>query len=253
LLAKGQKVTATGNSDSHSAGAEAGLPRTYMRAGSSSDGSMRALSEDAAMQAIREGRASATNGPFIELWVNGKEMGDTVVAADGKVSVRVRVQAAPWVDVTRVVIRRGGADQFQRPAVLEEIPVPASTEVIRLDVTREYEGIPDSSFVVVEAAGDRPMWPVFTPYEMGSLEISDALYNIAGAFGFSKTFGKYGPERTTQVRPYGFTNPVWVNRTARLPLTRAKPVLPVGASESFQPRTLTDIRRLFGAFHADPE
>ncbi|MEN9798462.1 MAG: hypothetical protein RL653_2158 [Pseudomonadota bacterium] len=253
LLARGHRVTATGNSDSHSAGAEAGLPRTYIFAGDSSDGSMRGLSEDAAMQALRDGKASATNGPFIEVTVNGKGLGETVVAPDGKISVQVKVQAAPWVDVTRVVVRRGGADQFQRPEVLEEIPVPASDALVRLDVTREYTGIPDGSFIVVEAAGDRPMWPVFTPYELGSLEISDALYTLAGSFGFSKKFGKYEPQRLTQVRPYGFTNPVWVNRVSRLPLTRERGVLPVGGSAPFHPRTLADLRKIFGAFHADPE
>ncbi len=56
LLAHGKHVTATGNSDSHSAAAEAGLPRTYLQVGDTADGSMRGLSEAAAIQAIARGR-----------------------------------------------------------------------------------------------------------------------------------------------------------------------------------------------------
>jgi hypothetical protein len=251
FLSKGQKVTATGNSDSHSADAEAGLPRTYLQVGDSADGSMRGLSESAAYQAMRDGKAVVTNGPFIDVTVNGKGLGQTVVASDGKIDVKLLVKAAPWMDLTKVVLRRGGRD-VESPEVLETIALPATNEVTRLDVTKTYT-VPDGSFIVVEAAGEKPMWPVFTPHEVPSLQISDAVGVIGGAFGFGNKFGKYEQNLVEQVTPYGFTNPIWVDRVARQAVTTPKRVLPVSNSEPFTPRTLPDLRRLFGAFHSDPD
>ncbi len=251
FLKYGKHVTATGNSDSHSAGAEAGLPRTYLQVGATADGSMRGLSENAAYAAMREGRAVVTNGPFLDVTVNGKGLGQTVVASDGKVDVKLTVKAAPWMDVTRVVVRRGGPD-LESPEVLETIPVPATSEVTRLEVTKSYV-VPDRSFIVVEAFGEKPMWPVFTPHEVPSLQISDAVGVIGSSFGYGNKFGKYEPELVEQVTPYGFTNPIWVDRVARQSIVAPKRVLPVSNSEPYTPRTMPDLRRLFGAFHSDPD
>ncbi len=260
LLGHGKKVVATGNSDSHGPTAEAGLPRTYMKIGATADGSMRGLSLEDCMEALRNGNVIVTNGPFIELWVNNKEPDATpIVAPTGEVEVRVRVSAASWVDVDHVQIMRGGPDAYAPVAI--DIPVTAADQSgscvapCRIDVTRTLTGLPDKSYVVAVASGDDDMWPVFTPYEINSFQISDAVVAIAGplasSFGPAK-WGKYQPSLTNTVRPYGFTNPVWVNRQASSPLRPAKRVLPVGASEKFMPRDFGDLRLLFGQFHSDP-
>jgi len=113
--------------------------------------------------------------------------------------------------------------------------------------------VPDRSFIVVEAAGDESMWPVFTPYEVPSLEISDAVGVIGGSFGFSPAFGKYKAQQRQNVTPFGFTNPVYVERQVRQPLTVQKRVIPVSNDQPFVPRVMPDIRKLFHAFHSDPE
>ena len=252
LMARGHRFTAMGNSDSHGKGEEAGLPRTWLNVGASGDGSMRGLSEAAVMDSIRRGEAIVSNGPFVEAWVNGQGMGKTVVAPDKKVEVRVKVQAPSWMDISRVLIRRGGKDMIQFPDTVE-IAVPASTEVVRLDVTRTFENIPDDSFFVVEVYGDKSMWPLYTPYEIPSIQISDAVAVIGGSFGFGNTYGKYKPTQITQVKPYAFTNPIFVTWTQKSALRRPKQVLPVGANVPFKPRAIPDIRRLFSAFHGDVE
>jgi len=253
MLAQGKRVAATGNSDSHGEKAEAGLPRTYVEVGPTADGSMRALDADKVPAGLRAGRALVTNGPFIEAQVNGQGIGRTVISPEGTVEVKIRVKAAPWVDVTRVVILRGGPDQKLGPQVLETIPVTARDSVVRLDFTKSYAGLPDDSFIIVEAYGEEPMWPVFTPYEVPSLQISDAISVLADAFGFGAAFGKYRPEQAQQVRPYAFTNPIFVRRTVKQGLTVAKPVLPVSSTHPFTPRVMPNVLRLFDAFHSDPE
>lgn len=254
MLGKGFKITATGNSDSHGEKAEAGLPRTYVHVGSSANGSMRGLDQAAVFTALRQGKAVATNGPILEVTVNGQDLGSTVVAGDGEIDVHIVVKAAPWIDLKRVTVRRGNTTgPVREPEVLEVIDVPAERVVTRIDVNKKYRNIPDNSFIVVEAAGDESMWPVFTPYEVPSLEISDAVGVIGGAFGFGPTFGKYKPQQKQLVRPFGFTNPIYVNRVARQPLTTPKRVLGVSNDKPFEPRVMPDVRKLFHAFHSDPE
>jgi hypothetical protein len=180
-------------------------------------------------------------------------LGRTVIAPDGSIAVKISVQAAPWVDVKRVVVRRGGRDLKFGPETLETIPVTVREGVVRLDVTKTYSGVPDDSFIVVEAFGEEPMWPVFTPHEIPSLQISDAISVLADAFGFGATFGKYRPDPAQQVLPYAFTNPIYVSRTVKQGLTVAKPVLPLSSSAQFKPRVMPNVLKLFHAFHADVE
>ncbi len=255
LLGKGKKVVATGNSDSHSAGAEAGLPRTYLEVGESANGSMVALDVDKAMDALREGRGFVTNGPIVSATIDEQGPGSTVVNANGVFRMRIKVEAAPWIDVTKVVVRRGGKDQGKRPEIAATIDVPATTELLRLEHTQLFTGIPDESFFVVEVFGEKSMWPVFSPYEIPSLQISDAVGVIGGSFGFGSTYGKYEPQQAQIVKPYAFTNPIWAirKRPTGQPLTALKKVIPLSNSEPFQPRTLPDLRTLFHAFHSDPE
>ena len=258
LLSRGNHVVATGTSDSHNSSAEAGLPRTYLEVGETANGSMRGLSEDAAMDALREGRAVVTNGPFIELTVNGQGLGREVVTGDtGTIRVDLKVKAVPWVDVRHVILRRGGKNQGQRPEILESFEVPEVQEPLackcRFELKKTYSGIPDDSFLVVEVSGERSMWPVFTPREVASIQISDAVGVIGGAFGFGNKYGRYRPAATNIVTPYAFTNPIWLNHTSKKALTRAPRVLPVSSSEKFSPKTIPDITRIFLNFHADPE
>lgn len=254
MLKQGRHITATGNSDSHGAKAEAGLPRTYIHAGPSSNGSMRGLDEAAVFDALRASDAYPTNGPIIETFeVNGLGMGRTVVASDGAIDVKIVVKAAPWIDVKRVVVRRGGKDQGNSPEVLDVIPVPDTTEPERLNLTKRYTNIPDGSFLVLEVSGDRDMWPVHTPYEFPSLEISDAVGVIGGSFGFGNKHGKYKPQQAQRVTPYAVTNPIWVDRTRKQSLKPVKRVLPVSNDQPFTPRSMPDLRKLFHAFHSGPE
>lgn len=252
LIARGHRFTATGNSDSHGKGEEAGLPRTWLRTGSSGDGSMRGLSEEVVMDSLRRGEALVSNGPFVEVWVNGEGMGRTVVAPDKAVEVRVKVQAPSWMDISRILIRRGGKDMVRFPDTVE-IPVPPSQEVERYDATRRFENVPDDSFFVVEVYGEKSMWPLYTPYEVPSIQISDAVAVIGGSFGFGNTYGKYKPTQITQVKPYAFTNPIFVTWTAKSALRAPRRVLPVGATEAFKPRSMPNVLKLFQAFHGDVE
>ena len=66
-------------------------------------------------------------------------------------------------------------------------------------------------------------------------------------------FGKYRPDPSQQVRPYAFTNPIFVTRALKQKLTASKPVLPLSSSAEFKPRVMPNLLKLFHAFHSDVE
>lgn len=90
-LARGERITATGGSDSHGAPSHPpGYPRTYTRAASA----------DALAADLRAGRAFVTNGPLLDLRVNDRGPGETVVTSHERpLRVEMRVLAPRWLRV----------------------------------------------------------------------------------------------------------------------------------------------------------
>jgi hypothetical protein len=251
LLSHGHRFTATGNSDSHGAYSEAGIPRTFAYVGPTADGSMMALKEQAVMDALKAHRATVSNGPFVEMWVNGEPIGSEVVSPSGDVEVRIKVQAVPWVDVSRIVLKRGGPDQRGLPQVLAEFPVSPSTELVRFDRTSNYKGLADGSFLMVEVEGKKSLWPVVTPTEIRSIQILEAVSTVGSAFGIGNTYGKYFPNEVQQARPFAFTNPIWVSRKKRQALTAVRHVLPLDTVQRPPAQRALNLRRMFGTLHSD--
>lgn len=225
FLNKGAIYTATGNSDTHSEGEEPGIPRTYTPvSGSDRPG---AIDELEVVDALKNQRAIATNGPFITVQATGSGncherriangaqagrdlgradcgMGEVVTAAGGQVTVRAVIQVAPWISIDTVNLIRGGeivktirGDRTSLASINETIPAARDT------------------WLVVEVAGHESMWPVIAPLEIPAVQISDAVKSIgkgipalANAF---KDFGVLGPSRTYVNRAEGFTNPIFID------------------------------------------
>src|SRR5690606_7935145 len=111
MLARGKRVTATGNSDSHKVHMQwAGYPRTYVRV---PDGDL--SDPSAVVRALRRGQAFVTNGPFLDVQVDGVGPGETVYAPSGRVVVRVGVQTAPFMAVDRLELYRGTERVLEAP------------------------------------------------------------------------------------------------------------------------------------------
>jgi hypothetical protein len=113
LLDAGHRHVAVGNSDSHWLLHQwVGFPRTYVEIPTASGD----VTTDV-VAAVRGGRVMVTNGPFVELTVEGRGLGETVSAKDGKVRVELVVRAAPWVDVRSAqLFVRGVEQQKHEPA-----------------------------------------------------------------------------------------------------------------------------------------
>ncbi len=171
LLGLGFRYTATGNSDSHKLFyVDPGMPRNLVHCASAAcDSGHPATAEAAIIEALRKGRSIVTTGPTLLAEVQGKGPGETVRGAGARVPVRIVLQAPAWIDVDWVEVRAGSRNQL-----LRWVPVPSSSDGVRLDTTVDIP-IAGHRFIVVYAGGGSPLPNVF----------------LQG------------------IRPFAFTNPIW--------------------------------------------
>jgi hypothetical protein len=174
-IARGQHIVATGGSDSHDLTRNIlGYPRTYVREPASAVPDPKRI-----IAALKAGRAFVSNGPLLELEVEGKKPGDTLaLAANARtVEVKVRVDAPSWMDVTQIELWVNGRPQLT--AAIEPWAgfqkLPSKLRAVR---TFQLKSAGLHSVVAV-VRGERPMDELFDRQE---------------------------------VRPFAFTNPVWITR-----------------------------------------
>ncbi|HMY59882.1 MAG TPA: CehA/McbA family metallohydrolase, partial [Pseudomonadota bacterium] len=232
MLNQGFRHTVVAASDSHAdVGEEPGAPRTYLRVGH--DDPVRV---DAAqlVDVIKNQRAvTLSHGPFLTFTVTvptasgGQtepvQIGSEVNAPDGKVTVNYRLSAPPWVSVARLHVYVNGR-------LVQRIPIDPDRNLS----DRAERGGPQSgqiplqlsrdSWIVLEAVGDRPMFPVITGTEEPFLLVSDAVGALAGPLGIAATTD-IGAVVVGNPQPYALTNPIWVS-TSRAAAWRAPGVVP---------------------------
>src|SRR5262249_5956188 len=108
LLNRGFTFTAVGNSDSHHVDKViGGYPRNFIKC-SSDDPS--AADEGGLLSSVRAGGARNSSGIFVEASM-GKKLPLSPVRMDGgEVAISIRVQAAPWIQVDRLVVVANGEE-----------------------------------------------------------------------------------------------------------------------------------------------
>ncbi|MDF2698244.1 MAG: hypothetical protein K0S65_6627, partial [Labilithrix sp.] len=112
LLNLGRRMAATGSSDSHRIQYQwAGYPRTYALLDARSAGDTgQPIDTKEVVSALKKGRSFVSSGPMIELELNeggrsakpGDELGRSATLGG-----KIRVRAAPWLDVTSVELIAG--------------------------------------------------------------------------------------------------------------------------------------------------
>jgi hypothetical protein len=178
LINRGWFFPLTGSSDSHRVdGGEPGYARTYVRY---SGGEGRDLDKAAVIQAIKAGRSYATNGPLVEITVNGQAgMGETCTDRDGTVELLIRIQSAPWVAADEARLLVNGRVRAGFPVSQGRGGAVDTVRTLPLALSRD-------SALVVEVLGRRTLFPVMQHKATGG-RLNEA------------------------VLPYAITNPVFVD------------------------------------------
>ncbi len=148
FLLQGERRTATANSDSHSLGAPAAFPRSYVRLPGG-------VAEEAAFgEAIRSGELWGTTGPLLDVRLGEAGLGGLHAGAEAE--LRVGIDAAPWVPLGEVRVLVNG--------VLAERQSLDGPEDLRFPLH-----FPADAFVTVEVEGEpggvyAEVLPGFVPF-----------------------------------------------------------------------------------------
>ena len=106
------------------------------------------------LAALKAGRSFATNGPLLELSVDGRGLGDEVTLPDGGAEVSVKVRLRSIVPVDHLELVRNGE-------VVSTIPLEGdrttASATVRLPVNR-------SGWIILRARTDRAVEPVLDLY-----------------------------------------------------------------------------------------
>ncbi|MDR0965889.1 MAG: CehA/McbA family metallohydrolase [Myxococcales bacterium] len=208
LLRQGKPRVGMSNSDSHEAQtSEPGYGRSLVRLGRDVS-TMRDLDTCEVTRAVRAGGVMMTNGPLVELTVNGAGTGALASAPGGQVTIQIDVWAAPWIDVARVYLYDAAGNRESIAPLPEAVDGDGVRRLsVRLDRTLSAD-----DFFLVEVEGDRSLWPVVPGLEVPLLMISDAVGSLLDAFGMADDTD---PALTIQglhpVTPWAMTNPIWVD------------------------------------------
>lgn len=165
LVAQGFRLTATANSDSHSAWEQVGMPRNMVAV---ADDTISGFDEAEIVAAVREGRLYGTTGPLLDLSLSASErpagMGETITG--DRATLRVSATSAPWVDVSSLTVVVNGEDVMTTPITRGEL--------FETDLMFEKD-----SFVVVEVRGEpgveyAVVYPKLRPYAFSNPVYVDA-------------------------------------------------------------------------------
>jgi hypothetical protein len=208
LLNLGYRVTALGNSDTHSmTKTEAGCPRNYVDVGTDDPAEVTAAQ---VAEAVHEGRVVASYGPFIRFganeWANGP--GSTVVS-DEDVTLYVEVQSPTWFSVDRVELYENGT-------LVHDWDVSDNDDPL-IDLATSIVVKPEKdSWYVIIALGDDDLSPVFTPVDIMPIQLQDIVNGAIseiGALGDFFSGDAVAPiPRTFPILPFALTNPVWIDK-----------------------------------------
>ena len=215
MLNQGYRHTGLATSDSHaSVGEEPGAPRTYLYFGKDQPAG---LDGNDLVDIIKKKHAATlSHGPFLTFTVapgdgaaGGSPIGSEIAASTGPVTVNYKMEAPSWVSVNRIQVYLNGrmmktiaVDPARDLSDKAGPPNGPFTGQLTLNIDKD-------SWIVLEAVGDKPMFPVITGTEEPFLLISDAIGALAGPLGIGATTD-IGAVVVGNVQPYALTNPIWI-------------------------------------------
>lgn len=168
LLNRGLRITATGNSDSHSISfREVGWPRTFVCVENDDPPH---LDAKAFAEALKRGCAMVTSGPFVTIESGDVTMGGLLRAPNGRFEISVDVQAPSWVPTETLTLSIDGK--------VVETAALSSREVIR-HRGRHALSCKSDCFVVARVQSNEELPPIFAhrpDYAPRALAVTNPIY-----------------------------------------------------------------------------
>lgn len=203
LLNLGKRMAATGSSDSHRIQYQwAGYPRTYALVDPRAAGDTgQPIDVREIVAAIKRGKSFVTSGPIVELELGRAKPGDEIPRGSGTVTGKLRVRAAPWVDVTSVELVAGAPakDPFSGAGPGAVVKVYETSIASRPTKMGDEDGTLDEA----QARTTRLQTDV-------SVRLPEGARWVVAIVRGERTLDDALP--FMPVQPLAFTNPIWIGR-----------------------------------------
>ncbi len=196
LLNQGHRLPGVANTDAHYCYHQSGVIRNYVR---SSTDDPAAIDELEMVRAARQGRMVMTNGPFLEVSLNGAGPGEEVRRRRG--SLRVRVQCANWLDVDRVQVLVNGRPDPALNFTRARHAGSFHDGVVKFEREISINLERDAHLIVVAIGEQHSTGPVMGPRADPPLAISNPIYVDADGGGFQANKDTLGAPLPTRKAP----------------------------------------------------
>lgn len=164
MLNLGYRISGVVNTDAHYNFHDTGYIRNYIKSPTDDTAKIDTMEM---VHASERGNVIMTNGPFMSVEVQaGKESaipGNDLVATDGKITLRIRVQCANWYDINRVQVFLNGKQANNLNFTRRENPDLFSDAVVKFEAELPIELTEDTHVIVAAAGEGLKMGPVQGP------------------------------------------------------------------------------------------
>ncbi|HZE97606.1 MAG TPA: CehA/McbA family metallohydrolase [Planctomycetota bacterium] len=181
LLNQGFRIPGVANTDAHYCFHESGRIRNYVKSPTDDAAEIREMD---VVRESKKGRIIMTNGPFLEVSLNGAFPGDDL-RLEGPGRLKIRVECPNWIDVDRVQVfvngRREPTLNFTRaanPGMFHRGPLMFQEEVA-------VELKADAHIIVVAVGEQSTMGPVMGPNADQPCVVSNPIYVDVDGGGFT--------------------------------------------------------------------
>jgi hypothetical protein len=180
LLNLGHRLPGVANTDAHHCYHDSGVIRNYVP--SSSDDPTR-VPEMEVVRTAKRGRLIMTNGPFMEVTLNGALPGDDV-RLRRKGRLKVRIQSANWLDVDRVQVLVNGRPDPTLNFTRASHPQFFGQGIVKFDREIDLALKTDAHIIVVATGENSTIGPVMGQTNAPPLAISNPIYVDVDGGGF---------------------------------------------------------------------
>jgi len=223
LLNAGWRLTATGNSDTHTRWVEgSGYARNLVRVGEGRE-DLGAFDAAAFTRAVREGKNLVTLGPVIDMIIRNEDrseearVGELLHAPAGTtLRIEVRVQSPSWLVADRLTLYETGVPIGRIPAVPSTVP-GASGGTRNEFVTTVTRPVSGDAHYAASVTGSQSLYPLLPYNWMNRNRIT--LEQIRSG------------DLPGTILPFSVTNPVWVDADGDGVITPSRRIVPQDCQE----------------------
>jgi hypothetical protein len=154
LLNLGYRIPGVVNTDAHYTYHGSGWIRNYLKSPTDDPAQVETM---VMVKQSEQGHIVMTTGPFLEVSLQAGQSigipGDSVIAADGKANLRIKVQCANWLDINRVQVFLSGRPEKSLNFTRRETPDKFQPGVVKFEATLPLE-LKTDTHVIVATIGE---------------------------------------------------------------------------------------------------